>query len=160
MINYINLYNLSSITLPSFLRKPVRIDWLNSINSPVYTDNNALYNTHTEDLFELNHTNQVKSLEHYLNNKIALTYPIYLTDANRIDKLYIYKTTEISDKVYIRKRGEFAENKYIYKSTEISTDSFDFIVNVSSLDVDKVPTIIQYVDRLKAFEKKYTIIYY
>ena len=147
----INFNQFIQILLPTFLRKPKLLAFLNSIVKPL----DSLYK---ETLNKMQHTCQVIYLEKMLNEyfEVPNYNPIY-HDSTKI--IYI-EDAPIPPTKYIYLDQEIPPNNYLYLGTHYLTgdiDHIDFIVYIPSnyvFEEDKLRAIINY---YKLAGKKYTI---
>lgn len=142
-------------------RTPDRLDWmfLHSIGlSNLYSRLNTI---NKGSVFEAQHTAQVLSFEHYINNSLNLTKDVTITDGYYLPINYVYKRNEVFSKpTYIFRRGETgAIKKYFGQRDEILEGSYDFVVTVDSNDKGLEAQIKALIEKLKPVDKTYIIEY-
>lgn len=122
-----NIFALDNI--PTMLRKPSLAAFAQVLLKPLNSLYYVWHNWRIDNLYKLDHTGQVCSLEGSLNDKFdRIQRRIYIGDGQLHKTFYIY--TEVESKtVYVYTESE---NKTIYLRTESETadTGLDFIVFV------------------------------
>lgn len=112
---------LSALLLPTVLRKPKMIDWLQVLLAPLISLNAKFLVFRNQDLYKVRHNGQVCYLRKVLNDAFDNDLRrIQITDGNRYKPTYIYTEAEIKPK-YL---GEL----YLYDESVFEDTGADFLV--------------------------------
>jgi len=131
----IDYNHLTNINIPVSKRTAERYDWMRLHSFPLVSMNSVLDVLFDEDLYSALHTNQVLSLEHFLNSILSPTFPIFITDGTWLDDTYIYQRGELfSTETLLYTRAEAIINQYIYTKNEFDSQQVDYIVHLSGSD--------------------------
>lgn len=153
----VNYKKLVVLLLPSFLRKPKLIGYLQALTVPIDQLYYKWSNFRKDNLYKLEHTGQVCSLEKSLNDKFDPTERrIYLGEGNVYDTTYIYTEGEFQD-VFLGTEGE-EDTLWIYTESETADNGIDFIVFVPQSVYDtQIYGLKAHVNYYKAGGKRYEI---
>jgi hypothetical protein len=153
----LNIRKLFINLLPTFLRKPGII----SVVSAVATGMQHLYTRITTNrnanLYKLNHTPQVASLEHLLNDRYDSRHRrIYITDGDYRQQILLYRKVELRDiPLY---RSEEQNDIPLYLSEEAGFIDESFIVHIPvELDILEAEIRVM-VDFFKLVGRKFKIV--
>jgi hypothetical protein len=109
------------LTLPSFLRKPILVNWLQTLLIPIANLHYTWKQKRLADWYKLNHTGQVCYLRKVLNDALDVSERrIYIGEGNSFPRKYIYTREE--------KKPVFLGTMYIYQNSEYTDTGVDFIV--------------------------------
>lgn len=124
----IDFTKLVNNLLPWFLRGPRLRAWLMSLIAPVISLHAAFVTYRSSTIFSVGTTGMVLSLESMLNdvfNADALYPRIYISDAERKDKLYLFNTAEGRP---FRFHNRFESFPPVYITVVGESTGFDFTV--------------------------------
>lgn len=124
----IDFTKLVNNLLPWFLRGPRLSAWLMSLTAPAISLHTAFVAFRSSTIFSVGTTGMVLSLESMLNtvfNADALYPRIYISDAERKDKLYFFNAAE-GRTTRLHNQGESFPRLYLTNVYEPS--GFDFTV--------------------------------
>jgi hypothetical protein len=125
----INWKKLVELLLPTFLRKPVIIAFLNAFTTPISRMHAEFLMLKIEWDYRLDHNGQVFSLEKVLNDKFDPTERrIYITTVDFEDDVYIGDRDHL-EHTYITDPPDDAETLYLGDAPQYM-QSADFIVHV------------------------------
>lgn len=109
------------LNLPTFLRKPLVVSWVQVLLTPIA---NLHYNwkvKRLDDWYKINHTGQVCLFRKVLNDTLDVAERrIYIGEGNSFPRKYIYTRAE--------KKPVFLGKMYIYQNSEYTNTGVDFIV--------------------------------
>jgi hypothetical protein len=127
----INLSNIITWLLPTFLRGPGLQAWLKALVTPLQALHNMLSAYRTRKHYEMAITSQVIYLEKMLNDIYDPTNEaIYIDDIGKVDKVYLFNKIEGKQPPYIYNKSESGYvPTYLHNKTEI-TYIFNFVVMV------------------------------
>jgi len=152
--------------LPSFLRKPITLDWLTVLVSPIVFLYNDFINFRVDILRQLSYTSQTVVFEKLLNDNADNTSRrIYIENVILIVEAAFYyqlqETTPIIDDEfsYMLSEGDQASDYFIETLSE-TLAQVDFIVHVPTDLTDKENFLINLIDRYKLAGKRYKIEYF
>lgn len=150
-----NIFVLDNI--PTMLRKPSLSAIVQIASTPLKSLYYKWYNWRTENIYKLEHTGQVCSLEGSLNDKFdPVERRIYISDGQIYETTYIYTEAEAQD-VFLNTESE---DSTIWLRTEPETadTGLDFIVFVPEEIYDtQIYALHAHVDYYKAGGKRYNI---
>jgi hypothetical protein len=114
------------LTLPTFLRKPILVCWVQTLLTPI-ADLHYEWNQKRikvgGDWYKLNHTGQICLLRKVLNDTLDVSERrIYIDEGNAFPRKYIYTRAE--------KKPAFLGKMHIYQNSEYTDTGVDFIVFV------------------------------
>lgn len=98
--------------------------------------------------YEMTWNGQVCMLEQLLNLEFDPNFGIKITDAENIDKKFLFNKAELNESTYLSNETESADPTYIYNKSEVA--EYHFIVQVPS-------TVTFNEDLLKFFVNKYRL---
>jgi hypothetical protein len=115
-------YNrLGILMLPTFLRKPILVNWIQVLLTPIANLHYTWKQKRLADWYKLNHTGQVCFLRKVLNDHLDVSQRrIYIEDGNAFPRKYIYTRAE--------KKPVFLGKMFIYQNSEYTDTGVDFIV--------------------------------
>jgi hypothetical protein len=153
----INYNQLALLLLPTFLRKPVIVAYIQSLLVPI----DKLYYKwsvfRVDNLYRIKHTGQVFSLRKSLNDRFdPVQRRIYITDGNFYDTTYIYTEAEGQD-VWLYTEAE-AGTLYLRTEPETADTGLDFIVWVpQQVYTSEIYGLKAHIDFYRAGGKRYNI---
>lgn len=157
-----------------FLKYLVKGDWLQYIGvfgNEMNRINGWFTDKVDEVVYNLNHSASIISLEKILNEYYSLAYTVATRDAKilagdiiwiesrNLNKLYIYKKSELETPLYLRLKSESLPAPYLITKNEfLATNTFiiNVPVSLSFTDID----IKRLVDKYNLATKRYNIITY
>jgi hypothetical protein len=115
-------YNrLGILMLPTFLRKPILVGYVQALLTPIANLHYTWKQKRLADWYKLNHTGQVCFLRKVLNDHLDVSHRrIYIEDGNAFPRKYIYTRAE--------KKPVFLGKMFIYQNSEYTDTGVDFIV--------------------------------
>ncbi|MDU1893102.1 MAG: hypothetical protein E6767_20690 [Dysgonomonas sp.] len=151
MKNYfkINYYKLVRLLMPVMLRMPQLMAFVEVCVSPIDYLYGLFITNRNSNLYYLEVTPQVFSLEKVLNDRFDYSQRrIYIGKGSRNDQSYLYTNDELLD-AYIYTDGEGVD-LYLFTSSEVGDDVVRFIVNVpAALRFDE--------NEMRAFLEQFTV---
>ena len=188
MIN-IDYDKLNIDLLPTELRTTKQIEWIKSLSIGTKDIKDEIDNYFDSIYFDVTHTGQVLSLEHYLNIHFGLPWPkvlpdsIYITDGSWLDEAYTFNKGDDANSSlnnfgivnpndpYDGQYYSFNDNEgastitdivYLYSDDEFDTDTVDFIIHVYSgwIDTNRENKIREITNYFKKVGKTYKIVIY
>ena len=109
--------------LPSFLRKPILVAYLQSLLVPIGNLHYQWKQKRLTDWYKINHTGQVCLLRKVLNDQLDVSERrIYIGDGNSFARKFIYTRAE--------HKPVFLGKMFIYRNSEYIGTGVDFIVYV------------------------------
>jgi len=139
--------------LPDFKRKSNQYAWLKSLCAPVLRLHGIFLKNRDANLYKINHTPQVFSLQKVLNDRFDTAQRrIYITDGYTKDRYYIYTNAEDKPKTL----GTIT----LHNRSDYSDTGVDFIVWVPAgvvLSVSDNYEMKSLIDFYKLASKRYTI---
>lgn len=122
-----NIEKLGVLFTPTFLRQERNLAWLRCLLTPLKPLQQQFLKYRLEDLYKLEHTAQVCSMEKVLNDRFDVSERrIRIVDVDRKEPFYIFSEAERTPKFI----NSNTTNIYLY-SEEISTNgSVDFLIKV------------------------------
>jgi hypothetical protein len=115
-------YNrLAILDLPTFLRKPIQVAFLQSLLVPI----DSLYYKwslfRNENLYKVHHNGQICYLRKVLNDKLDSSLRrIYIGDGNSHKRQYLYTTAE--------NRPKYLGTMFLWQNSDYADTGVDFIV--------------------------------
>lgn len=107
--------------LPTFLRKPKIVGYLQSLLAPIITIHDNWKQKRLDDWYKLEHTGQVCKLRKVLNDEFDnADRRIYITDGDSFPRKYIYTGAE--------DKPVFLGKMFVYRNSEYVNTGSDFIV--------------------------------
>lgn len=148
----IDFQKLSVLSVPSFLRKPILMAFLQSLLVPIENLHLAWLQKRLDDWYIMNHTGQVYSLRNVLNDKLDEgSRRIFITDGNAYPRKYIYTTAE--------NKPTFLGKLFIYQNSEFLNTGYDFVVHAPQEVIDtKINELQALIIKYKLASKRYQII--
>lgn len=115
-------YNkLVILLLPTFLRKPKIVGYLQSLIAPIITIHDDWKQKRLDDWYKLEHTGQVCKLRKVLNDALdPADRRIYIDEGNAFPRKYIYTGAE--------NKPVFLGKMFIYRNAEYLNTGADFVV--------------------------------
>ncbi|MDP1812327.1 MAG: hypothetical protein Q8K66_13075 [Sediminibacterium sp.] len=151
MFNF-SFNKLQNQLLPSFLRTPVTVGWLQSLIYPVKNIYDQFIAYRLDKLYELEHNGQVFSLENVLNDRFdSVARRIYLTDGLTKNRIYIYTRNE---------NKPFFLPKFIFNRGDYTDTGVDFIVwipNAIVISLEEMYELRAKVNKYKTDPKRYKV---
>jgi hypothetical protein len=109
------------LNLPTFLRKPIIVSWVQVLLTPIANLHYTWKQKRLSDWYKINHTGQVCLLRKVLNDTLDVAERrIYINEGNSFPRKYIYTRAE--------KKPVFLGRMYIYQNSEYTNTGVDFIV--------------------------------
>jgi hypothetical protein len=109
------------LNLPTFLRKPIIVSWVQVLLTPIANLHYTWKQKRLSDWYKINHTGQVCLLRKVLNDTLDVAERrIYIGEGNSFPRKYIYTRAE--------KKPVFLGRMYIYQNSEYTNTGVDFIV--------------------------------
>lgn len=120
-------YNkLVILLLPTFLRKPKIIAFLQSAIAPVINIHYEFLQRRNEDHYKLDHNWQVCYLEVMLNDRFDISVRrIKIIEGDRYERKYIYTNAE--------QKQKYLGSLFIRPSTDYSDGGFDFTIDMNNV---------------------------
>lgn len=153
-------YNkLGILLLPTFLRKPRLVGYLQSLLVPLITIHDLWKEKRIDDWYTLNHTGQVCYLRKVLNDRLDPDpidgRRIYIGEGTLVDRQYIYTHAET---LLDEKKKVFLGKMFIYRRNEYRDTGVDFVVYVPqeiiNTESDRLNSLIRF---YKLAGKRYQI---
>lgn len=143
--------------LPTFLRKPALVGYVQALISPIETLYYKWYNWRIDNIYKLDHTGQVCSLRGSLNDKFdPIERRIYIGDGQFYDTIYIYTEAE-GQKINIYTEGE-EPTIWLRTESETADTGLDFIVFVPTAIVAlRIYALRAHIELYKAGGFRYSI---
>jgi hypothetical protein len=150
----INFNRLGVLMLPTFLRKPLLVAYLQSLLVPIvklHYEWKLQREREGGDWYKINHTGQVCSLRKVLNDALdPFERRIYIGEGNAFPRKYIYTRAE--------NKPVFLGKMFIYQHSEYLNTGADFIVFVpASIVSARLNEIHGYLKFYKLASKRYQI---
>jgi hypothetical protein len=132
----VDVNKLVVLLIPTFLRKPILIGYLQALTLPVSRLHQQWYNMRSDNLYKLAHNGQVCYLRAALNDAFdADQRRIYITDGNKYTRKYIYTSAEQQPKylgkIYLRQSEDYADTGVDFRV--ILPNGFDLNNNIYQL---------------------------
>lgn len=157
MLFDINWDKLVLYLLPTFLRKPFLLGYTRALLSPMESLYYKWYNWRIDNIYKLEHTNQICYLRGSLNDKFdPVERRIYIGNGLLFDTQYIFTEVEEQD-VWL---GTEAEEETVWLRTEAETadTGLDFIVYVpETIYNTQLDGLRAHIEFYKAGGKRYNI---
>jgi hypothetical protein len=145
-------YNrLAVLLLPTFLRKPILVAYLQSLLVPI----DSLYYKwslfRNDNLYKVQHTGQICYLRKVLNDKMdGSQRRIYIGNGNRHERQYLYTTGE--------NRPRYLGTMFLWQNSDYADTGVDFIVYAPQEIINTSPYELKaLIDFYKAGGKRYKI---
>lgn len=147
----VDFKKLAILMLPTFLRKPIVVAYLQSLLVPI---DSVYYNWsvfRNDNIYKMNHNGQICYLRKALNDKFdPQLRRIYIGNGNRYERQYLYTTPE--------DRSRFLGTMYLHQNLDYADTGLDFIVYVPQEIIDESPFALKaLIDFYKAGGKRYKI---
>ena len=145
-------YNrLTILLLPTFLRKPVLIGYIQSLISPIDNLYYKWFSFREDNLYKVKHTGQICKLRKALNDRFdPMLRRIIIGDGNRYRRQYLYTTPE--------NRPKYLGTMFLHQNSDYADTGVDFIVFVPAQIINQLPYELKAViDFYKAGGKRYKI---
>lgn len=124
----LNIKKLTILITPTFLRKERFLEWVHSLISPLEFLYDEFLKHRAEDIYKLEHTAQVISLEKVLNDRFDISQRrIRIGDVERKEPFYIFLETEQTPK-FVHSESENKEPIYLYSEGISVKGRYDFMV--------------------------------
>ncbi|WP_025143046.1 hypothetical protein [Pedobacter jeongneungensis] len=132
----IDINKLVILLIPTFLRKPVFIAWLQALATPITTLHQQWYNKRLDNLYKLAHNGQVCYLRAALNDAFDPGQRrIKITNGNKYQRKYIYTSAEQKQKYlglsYLLQVGDYADTGVDFRV--VIPQDFDLVNNIYQL---------------------------
>jgi hypothetical protein len=138
--------------IPSFLRRPRMVGWLQSLIYPVKELFEIFIEFRTQKLYELSHNGQVFSMENVLNDRFdTMERRIYITDGLTKDRMYAY-TRDENKPLFLP--------KFVYTRGDYADSGVDFIVwvpNAIGITLEEMYELRAKVTKYKIDPKRYKV---
>lgn len=119
----VDFKKLAILLLPTFLRKPVLVGYIQALFTPLSTLHYQWRLKREEDFYKLEHTGQRCYLRKALNDEFDPEQRrLYTANGNAFPRKYIYTRAE--------KKPVFLGTTYLYQRSEFLNTGVDFIVFV------------------------------
>ncbi|WP_199118721.1 hypothetical protein [Pedobacter sp. ASV28] len=110
----LDLNKLVVLLVPTFLRRPLFISWLQSLVAPLVSVQQSWYVKRLDNLYKLDHNGQICYLRKALNDAFDPSLRrIYITDGNKYTRAYIYtngeQQTKYLGKMHLRQVDDYAD---------------------------------------------------
>lgn len=153
----IDFNKLVILLLPPFLRKAILIRYLQALVLPLDQVYYKWYNWRKDNIYKLEHTGQVCSLEGSLNDNFdPIERRIYIGDGQIYETTYIYTEGEAQD-VFLETESEDS-TIWLRTESETADTGLDFIVFVPEELYDtQIYALRAHVEYYKAGGKRYNI---
>lgn len=137
--------------LPTFLRKPALVAYLQSLIAPIDTIHYLWKQNREIQWYTIIHTGQVCKLRKVLNDALdPIDRRIYIDDGNAFPRKYIYTGAE--------KKPVFLGKMFIYRNSEYLNTGADFIVFAPQYIIDtKINELNALILFYKLASKRYQI---
>lgn len=147
----VDFKKLAVLLLPTFLRKPVLVGYVQALFAPLATLHYKWKVKRDEDFYKLEHTGQRFSLRKVLNDTFDPEQRrLYTANGNAFPRNHIYTRAE--------KKPVFLGKMYLYQRSEFLNTGVDFIVFVPQEILDTQLYEVQaIVDFYKIEPKRYQI---
>lgn len=162
------------------LRTDRRIKWIETLTSQISLLYTNLYARRNADVFLMQHTGQVASLEHLLNSLVPIVgKPIVITDGQSFPNYYLFSDEETTPTIfdtYIKDSTTveynptdlfiFNDDETVQPEQEIwlfpdtNINDVDFVVLIDYVDVAQISLVEDYVNIYKIAGSEYKIILY
>jgi len=145
-------YNrLGVLLLPTFLRKPLAVGFVQAFLRPIEKLHYQFKQKREADWYKLNHTGQVCYLRKVLNDALDVAERrIYIDEGNSFPRKYIYTRAE--------KKPVYLGKMFIYQNSEYFSTGVDFIVyvpeNIINEKLYEIKTLLEF---YKLASKRYQI---
>lgn len=128
----VDINKLVILLIPTFLRKPVFIAWLQALATPIATLHQQWYNRRLDNLYRLDHNGQVCFLRAALNDAFDADFRrIKITNGNKYQRKYIYTNAEQKNKYlginYLLQVGDYADTGADFRV--VIPQDFDLVNN-------------------------------
>lgn len=133
----VDFNKLVILLLPTFLRKPINVAYLQAAVVPIANLHQLFLNYRTDDHYKLDHNWQKCYLQKVLNDSFDVSErKIRIESGKKTGRKYIYTNAEKQPK-YLP--------FFIYNSSEFA-GKYDFIVNMNGVHADRydVEAVIEY----------------
>jgi hypothetical protein len=145
-------YNrLAVLMLPTFLRKPILVGYVQSLLVPI----DKLYYKwsifRNENLYKVQHNGQICKLRKALNDRFDPSERrIYIGDGNRFERQYLYTTGE--------NKPRYLGTMFLYQNSDYADTGVDFIVYAPQEIIGESPYELKaQIEFYKAGGKRYKI---
>lgn len=150
----IDFKRLVQLLLPTFLRKPKTVAWLQGITAPLRVLYADFTNNRAANIYKLSHNGQVCYLRKVLNDTFDPSLRrIKIVDGNRFQREYIYTEAEQQPKylgtIYLRQSGDYSDSGVDFRV--LVPDGFDIARNF--------PQMRATIDFYRLASKRYKIQY-
>lgn len=147
----IDFYKLGILLLPTFLRQPALIAFLQALLVPI---DSLYYNWvlfRSDNLYKIQHNGQICYLQKVLNDQLDCSLRrIYIGDGNRYKRQYLY--------TYGENKPYYLGKMFLYQNLDYADTGVDFIVFVPKTLLETAPYELKYlVDFYKIGGKRYKI---
>ncbi|TAN18839.1 MAG: hypothetical protein EPN37_04565 [Chitinophagaceae bacterium] len=156
-----NIFNIDygklvKLLLPTMLRKPLMVAWLNALVWPVQQLYSSFKKNRKADLYRLKITPQVVYLQRLLNDRydVALRR-IKIIDSIYHDPLYIFTKAE-NKPLWVKMKSENVP-QWLWLKSETSLDPADFTIQIPSDINYQLPELQGIIDSYKLAGKTYSI---
>jgi hypothetical protein len=126
-------YNrLAVLMLPTFLRKPILVGYVQSLLVPI---DKLYYNWsifRNENLYKVQHNGQICKLRKALNDRFDPSERrIYIGDGNRYERQYLYTTGE--------NKPKYLGKMFLFQNSDYADTGVDFIVYAPKKTINELP---------------------
>jgi hypothetical protein len=142
---------LGVLLIPTFLRKPLAVGFVQAFLMPVSKLHYQFNQKRQADWYKLNHTGQVCYLRKVLNDALDVAQRrIYIDEGNSFPRKYIYTRAE--------KKPVFLGKMFIYQNSEYTNTGVDFIVYAPAEIIDtQINELNSLITFYKLASKRYKI---
>ncbi|WP_268846728.1 hypothetical protein [Flavobacterium aestivum] len=147
----VDFNRLAVLMLPTFLRKPLLVAYLQSLLVPI----DSLYYKwsifRNDNLYKVQHTGQICYLRKVLNDKLDVSRRrIYIGDGNRHKRQYLYTKGE--------NRPRYLGTMFLWQNSDYADTGVDFIVYAPQEIINTSPYELKaLIEFYKAGGKRYKI---
>lgn len=147
----VDFNRLAVLLLPTFLRKPILMGYLQALLAPI----DSLYYSwsifRNDNLYKVQHTGQICYLRKVLNDKLDVSQRrIYIGDGNRFKRQYLYTTGE--------NKPKYLGTLFLHQNSDYADTGVDFIVFAPQEIINTLPYELKaLIEFYKAGGKRYKI---
>lgn len=148
----LNVKKLGVLLLPTFLRKPIVLAYLEVVLHPIAKIYDKWIMLRTQNLYNLAHNGQICYFRKALNDTLDPSERrIYIDDGNKFRRQYIYTPVENKTR-YLGKMN-------LYQSTDYADTGVDFIVfSPLEIIINQIHELTALIEFYKLAGKRYKIV--
>lgn len=152
----IDLHYIINVMLPPVHRINEIIKYIQAVIKPLDDVLQEFYVFFEQNKYNLQFNGQVMNLERLLNEQFDnVANGIYITDAINVNEVFLFNKEEGNELTFLHNKIEVADPYYLQNSMEI--ENRDFIVNIPSAVVYNADLLKFYVNKYRAFGKRWKI---